>query len=355
MTRVRWETDRMKAYELAGVRQQSPDWDARYSASAGLPFDDADLEARIVWIWGSPRSGSTWLLRQICHPARIERHRPLGFTAADDSAEPLEAVPFDELMIGSHVAPKLGPPAPFGSSYMPTTLPGFAGDHTTYAFSERYVDIWAAELRRLIMVRLAATVDRAEKEGVRLADSPLIVIKEVNGTHAATRVMSMFPRSRLLFLIRDGRDVVDSLTHAYRPGGWMERHGPGLARDEDREEFVRTAAMDWACSVDIVRSAIEAHPADRSYQLRYEDLRADTAPSLTRLFEWLGIPADRERVAAIAAAHSFEAIPAERRGAARVTRAAEPGLWRANLTEDERRTVHEIMGARLEQLGYEPA
>jgi hypothetical protein len=34
-------------------------------------------------------------------------------------------------------------------------------------------------------------------------------------------------------------------------------------------------------------------------------------------------------------------------------RAATPGLWRENLTEDEQRTMHEIMGAKLAELGYD--
>jgi hypothetical protein len=34
-------------------------------------------------------------------------------------------------------------------------------------------------------------------------------------------------------------------------------------------------------------------------------------------------------------------------------RAATPGLWRENLTEDEQRTMHDIMGAKLGELGYD--
>ncbi len=33
--------------------------------------------------------------------------------------------------------------------------------------------------------------------------------------------MSMFPRSKMVFLVRDGRDVVDSQTAANQPGGWL--------------------------------------------------------------------------------------------------------------------------------------
>lgn len=350
---VRWETDRLRAYEAARVHQQSAMWDREYSASAGLPFDDSDLETRIVWIWGSPRSGSTWLLRQICHPASLNRREPLGFTLLPDLPKPLRAVPYDEFLISSHVAPVAGPPGRLGDSYMPTTLPGFAGDNAGYAFAERYVDVWSGELRRLILVRLAAVLDRARATGTDIADSPLLVIKEVNGSHAATSVMRMFPRSKLVFLVRDGRDVVDSLIHAYRPGGWMSNHGPQIDVPEARLAWFREACTRWACNLDIVRSAFTAHPEDLRFELRYENLRAETTPTITRLFEWLGLPSGPEDVAEVVDANAFERLASDQRGVTRVNRAAQPGLWRENLSEEEQGVVSEIMGSRLAALGYE--
>jgi ketosteroid isomerase-like protein len=38
-TRVRWESDRARALELAGVREHSETWRQGYSSTAGLPFD----------------------------------------------------------------------------------------------------------------------------------------------------------------------------------------------------------------------------------------------------------------------------------------------------------------------------
>ena len=33
--------------------------------------------------------------------------------------------------------------------------------------------------------------------------------------------------------------------------------------------------------------------------------------------------------------------------------AAEPGLWKTNMSSLEQRTMHEVMGEKLHQLGYE--
>jgi hypothetical protein len=353
VTRVKWETDRTRAMEAAGVREQSDAWYERYSPTAGLPFDDAELESRIVWIWGSPRTGSTWLLRQICHPAQLDPGLPLGFGLPPGFADELRAVPYDEFVISSHTAPTTGGrPGRVGDAYLPESLNSFAENRNSYAFAERFADVWGPELRRLILVRLGATLDRASGLGVALAQSPLLVIKEVNGSQAADRVMRLFPRSRLLFLVRDGRDVIDSLVHAY--GSWMDAP-PQLQKPEGRLAWVRDACLDWASKIDIVRFAFEFHPPELRLELRYEDLLADTGPRIKALFEWLGLPADRERVEEIVAAHSFQRIPADKRGATKPERFAQPGLWRKNLSVEEQAVAAEIMGPRLAALGYEPA
>ena len=54
-----------------------------------------------------------------------------------------------------------------------------------------------------------------------------MVIKEVNGSHGADLVMSLFPRSKMIFLVRDGRDVLDSLLDANKEGGWMTKGTAG--------------------------------------------------------------------------------------------------------------------------------
>ena len=41
----------------------------------------------------------------------------------------------------------------------------------------------------------------------------------------ADLLLDLFPRSRFVFLLRDGRDVVDSWLAAYRPGSWAPRRG----------------------------------------------------------------------------------------------------------------------------------
>ncbi len=78
-----------------------------------------------------------------------------------------------------------------------------------------------------------------------------IVVKETPSGHAADRVMDLLPDSRALLLVRDPRDVVDSLMHALRPGGFIARQF-GVSFDDDRRaEGIAWAAQTWAMSMDV--------------------------------------------------------------------------------------------------------
>lgn len=332
---------------------REPAVSAGYSATAGLPFDPDDLESRLVWIWGSPRSGSTWLLRQLCDPLRLSAKFAVGFTTPQTWRQPLDVVPVDEFLVSRHIAPVSGEPVEVGEALVPATLNNYSGHRAGYAFSDAFADVWKPELRRLVLVRLHATLVRARQEGMRLSGSPLMVMKEVNGSHAADVVMSIFPRSRMLFLIRDGRDVVDSRIHASGEGGWLaETDGAQFRTSDERLEWVRTTSREWACNVDAVRRAYDAHPAELRRTLRYEDMLGDAGGHLRSLFEWLGLERSPARIDEIVARKAFTAVAPERRGEKKSFRAATPGLWRANLTAEEQESVEAIMGARLASLGY---
>ena len=327
-----------------------------YDADAGLPFDPDELESRIVWMWGSPRSGSTWLLRQLAYPLFPEPEATTIFRtpgAGRDPGRPYDTLPVDESFISNHLAPAFGDPREVDGQYVPGTINNYLGGRPVYAYSEAYREVWAPEARRFALVRLYGFIERARAGGIATVPDPMLIIKEVNGSHAADLVMALMPRSRLLFLARDGRDVVDSLMHAYAPGGFLARHqGYSYSSREERLEGVAWASRLWSCNVDMTLRAIEAHPAGLSHTVRYEDLLADNAARIDELDAWLG----RERTLAerdgMLDATSFAAVPDARRGGTERNRAAQPGLWRENLSHEELRTCIEIMGPRLRRLGY---
>jgi hypothetical protein len=195
------------------------------------------------------------------------------------------------------------------SVIIPRTLNRVTEYVPSYAFSTAYADVWRPEARRLTLVRLNAVLERARANGLSLPDEPpLLVIKEVNGSHGADLVMPLFPRSRMIFVVRDGRDVLDSNS----PGGWLLKRNWGRDRlgiAEGRREFVRETSLQWTARMNACRRAYEAHDSALRLEVRYEDLLADTAARLGELERWLGLPSGPKRMKSIAAKHAFDAVP----------------------------------------------
>jgi hypothetical protein len=168
--------------------------------------------------------------------------------------------------------------------------------------------------------------------------------------------MSLFPRSRMIFLVRDGRDVLDSLLDANRPGGWLANVGWGTGEFGDSRqklEWIREHCRNWVARMNACSRAFEAHDPALRQRVRYEDLLADTAARLTDLALWLDLPAAREEIGDIASAHSFAALPEDAKGPGMFRRSASPGAWREHLTNEEQQLANDIMGETLTELGYE--
>jgi hypothetical protein len=329
--------------------------EAAHSASAGLDFDDELVESRLLWIWGSPRSGSSWLLDLLCDPLKATIRAPSGFRLDPDaeSRDPLDVVPIDESFLANHLAPAIGDPIDAGDRYVADTPNRRWSDRAGYAFADAFREAWEPEYRRFVLVRLHEMASRARRDGIALVDYPVYAIKEVNGSHAADRLMALLPRSRMLFLVRDGRDVADSLLAAYSPGGFLARdQGRVVESPEERREALLWAARLWACNCDTVLAARRSHPPELVCVVRYEDLLADCANVMARLFEWIGLERGDEWLQRMVARRSFASLPERSRGEGKRARSARPGRWRQNLSPDEQRAVTEIVGPRLERLGY---
>lgn len=327
-------------------------------AVGDAPVPDPDLESRLLWIWGSPRSGSTWMLQLLSHPLEPDPEAELGFRLPEGGAEaigrPIDAIPVDESFISNHFSPALADPRIVDGRWVPGTINNLMRPKPAYAFSDEYAGEWRAAARDFALARLTAFVDRARGHGLDVDPACRIVIKETNGSHAADVVMGALQRSRLLLLIRDGRDVVDSLLAAYKPNAFMaNKLQYSFATADERAEGLLWAARLWACNTDMTLKAIEQHDPDLCRVVRYEDLLTDGAGQLGDLYEWLGLARDPGFAASVVEARSFAKIDENKRGPLTRNRAAQPGLWRENLSRKEQAQVHDICGPLLERFGYE--
>ncbi len=288
---------------------------------------------RLAWIFGSSRSGSTWLLRMLSELERV--------------------IPIDDPHIGHHLGVWRPIPLAWATAKDPPklgTLADYKRKKRDYLFSDRYRDTWMPQLRQLISARFEAQVaqDVAEAGGV---DRPVVVVKEP-GSHAADTIMELFPESSLIFLLRDGRDVVDSWLDAYRDGSWATDEGAYPLDDTGRPALIRWQSSVWLHRTEVVQETFARTDPERRVLIRYEEMRDDPVAALEGIRAMLGIEATREQLEEIAAVNDYSAVPNSQKGAGREIRRADPGGWATHMSPEEIIEMHDILGPKLDELGY---
>jgi hypothetical protein len=290
----------------------------------------SDLAEKLIWMFGSPRTGSTWLMKLLADAP--------GVGQIDEPYIPLHLVPMD------HVVPE-------GEYYEH----GVRADDPNYFFARRYMPELKPELRELILNGFRRQLAELGQDPEQLR---WLVIKEPNGSHAADSVMSLFPESRLIFLLRDGRDVIDSLIDAMMgTDSWWQRNQGSDERQiaADRMGFVHHNTRLWLNRTRSTQRAFEMAGEDRRFLVRYEELLEDTEPLLDSMLRWLDIEASPEFVREVAERRSFAAIPEDQKGPGKRARTANPGQWRERLEPAEIEVIEAAMGDKLRELGYPAA
>lgn len=174
-----------------------------------------------------------------------------------------------------------------------------------------------------------------------------LVIKDPWGSIGAPLLMEALPESRMIFLVRDPRDVVASILHVT-----FLRETPSTPRwqkaEEQTDDFVREEAEFYLGSISRTRQAYEAHEG-RKALVRYEDLKADTLGTMKRIYSALEIPADEGELAKAVEKRSLENIPEDKKGEGTVRRRGTSGGWREDLTPEQVEIVERTTAPLLEE------
>jgi len=275
------------------------------------------LESNIIWLFASARSGTSWLGKML---------------------ESLNLKFINEPLIGCH----LGFRDPSRINYL-RDIEFFKND-PNYFFSERYKLTWQFYLRKLLLNRIYAESQNYDS---------LIIIKEPNGIVGADIILNCLPNSKMIFLIRDGRDVLDSLWDAAQEKSELrKRFQTKPVSLDDRENFLEQTSEIWKSNMGIIISAFGNHKDELKIKTRYEDLRSNTFEEFKKICNFLKISETDNKIQEIIDKMSFENIPAESKGIGKVTRSAKPEKWRENFSEEEKLKVNKIMNDMLLKLGY---
>jgi hypothetical protein len=273
---------------------------------------------RIVWMFGTARTGSSWLSAMMGEIEGYSRwHEPL---------------------VG-HL---------FGNLYY--VRAGHRGEDEHFILGARYRKLWLDAVRRFVLDSAAARFPELVGN-----DRRYLIIKEPQGSMGAPLLMEALPESRMILLVRDPRDVVASNLDAHKKGTWtadlMRKGGkekpPSLAESRPNA-FVKGQAGRYVRDVGNAKQAYDAHRGHKVL-VKYEDLRADTLRTMKHIYSTLEIPVDEGELARAVEKHAWEKIPADQKGEGKFHRKAKPGGWQEDLTPEQAEIVERVAGSLLRE------
>jgi len=274
------------------------------------------LEKNLVWIFASPRSGTSWLGLQLLSYQTYAMNEP---------------------RIGKH----LGLLDPMITKVI-TDLDRFKFD-PNYFFSQRYEKTWKYYLRKLILNRIYSQFHDLSKN---------IIIKEPNGSQAADTISEILPDSKIIILFRDGRDVIDSMLDARQPDAWtVTTYDATPITLTTRLENIERDSKVWVYRIEKLMKIYSNRKEQPRLLVRYEDLRYNTLSELKKIYDFLEINIPNEDLKKIVDKFTYENIAHESKGKGKPVRFASPGHWQ-NLSDKEKGIMQKIMGKTLQKLGY---
>jgi GT2 family glycosyltransferase len=289
----------------AEASQQSQDRTSEL-VGGGAPGPHKVIRAeQLIWMFGHSRTGSTWLSWMMAELENQERWH-----------EPYVGMLFGSFMFGRKIKNN-------------TKLL----NNPTFIMGEPYREVWLRSIRNFVLEGAAARFPE-------LGEDKYLVVKEPNGSIGAPLLLEATPESRMIFLIRDPRDVISSRLDAFAKGSWTGRDRD-YSTAEKLNKQTKRLAKDYKRAVSKVRKAYKAHPG-RKTLVRYEDLRHDTLNALKTMYAALEVEADEAQLQAAVMKHSWTRIPESEKGKDKFFRKAQPGGWRDELSAEQIRLIEDI-------------
>jgi hypothetical protein len=270
-------------------------------------------EEKIAWVIGCGRTGSTWLAEMLGDLPGIRRwHEPY-----------------------------------FGRFFQHVSERPEERERKASFFFRRHEQTWIEGIRELFfkMVR-----DRYPQFGRHA-----LIVKEVNTPEFYPWIRRVFPATRLILLVRDPFDVLDSYIDLQRPGSWNQSFGSSTDDVSSRVARARQAATHIRSSINLSLQAYDAFPIDQRICLRYEQLLSNAVIPLKACTDLLAVTCKDEAIANVVEKHQFTRYQKEQTGPLLFRRKGQAGIWKdsENFSEGVLEVANEILAPLRKRLGYQ--
>jgi len=290
-----------------------------------------DPSPRLTMLIGSPRSGTTWLQSML-------------------GAHPAIATPQETDIFTVYVKPQLR---------AWDVQMGWQRQADDRARRAKGLPLLLTEEQFIGRVR--GLIDEMTHAAIALKPTASTVLeKSPSHSGCVEEIVRVAPDTSFIHIIRDGRDVAQSLMAAHADG-WGRSWAPGSAAQAGRL---------WQREL---RAARRAASAPGGYcEVRYEDLRGPSGPTeLARVFAACGIDVSADGARDLLAAHDLEGMRARGEVSTSILTGGELGgdarsrqepagffrsggaTWRDAWSLGDRRAFHAVAGDLLTELGYE--
>ncbi len=304
------------------------------------------LENNSIWIFSTARSGSGWLSKDIL--CWSDQSRPMDepgfgnmFASLDWIAERFYGLPDKPVYFQS------------GFDYEQKkkirdnglSMPPF---ERSFIYARQENKIWNAQNWHMYLGMLKDIAFQHVMNEWGMIDYKSVVFKMPNESHAADVIMQAFPGSFMIFLMRDGRDVMKSRFSPFASRDLVETSDPQL-----RLHAIAFYAHFWNFQVDIIQAAFDAHPQGQRLLVHYEALRQNPAEQVSLIFDRIGTPISDVELAELIQKTTLENIPADQKGPDKPRQTGQIGKYSSVFSGEEISLMEAIMGPNLRRYSYE--
>lgn len=211
------------------------------SESLAAGYDGNNL----LVIAGAPRSGTTWVQRLLASHPKIRTGQ-------------------ESNVFSQHIGPQL-------RAWRQLNDPKLRGGLGLgcYFSEDEFLSILRSYLEQLLRPMVA-----------NLAPGEMFLEKTPDNALFLPQIFELLPRTRVIHVLRDARDVVSSLTARE---AWLSAWAPANAKE---------AASTWVRCVTAVREAQPGFPAGLFHEIRYEDALRDPVAMLRGAADFLSLDWD---------------------------------------------------------------